>query len=32
MEPTKELFGTLQNAYDYFNEHLFENELPPCMW
>lgn len=31
MEPTKELFGTLQNAYDYFNEHLFGSELPPCM-
>lgn len=31
MKPTQELFGTLQNAYDYFNQELFNNELPECL-
>lgn len=29
--PTTLQYGSLQAAYDYFNEKLFDNELAPCM-
>jgi predicted SprT family Zn-dependent metalloprotease len=28
---TKDFYDKMQYAYDYFNENLFENELPQCM-
>ncbi|EDL52175.1 zinc metalloproteinase Mpr protein [Vibrio mediterranei AK1] len=31
IKPTKDAYEELQVAYDYFNEHLFEDELPPCL-
>lgn len=31
MKPTEETFNQLQTAYDFFNEQLFDNELPQCM-
>lgn len=31
MKPTPELYQLLQDAYDYFNAHLFNNELPQCL-
>lgn len=30
-KPTKETYSELQRAYDYFNKHLFEGELPQCL-
>ena len=29
--PTKEAYGELQQAYDFFNEELFQGELPSCL-
>ena len=29
--PTNEMYAFLQNAYDYFNATLFNNELPHCL-
>lgn len=31
IQPTPVVYGEWQRAYDYFNEHLFKNELPPCL-
>ena len=31
MKPTKNTYDTLQNSYDFFNEKLFDNELPHCL-
>lgn len=30
-KPTKETYTELDIAYDFFNKHLFENRLPPCL-
>lgn len=30
-EPTPEVYKEFQEAFDYFNEHLFDNSLPPCL-
>lgn len=29
--PTREFYDLLQRAYDFFNEHLFDGVLPPCL-
>lgn len=29
--PTTETYGSLQHAYDFFNKHLFDEKLPPCL-
>ncbi len=29
--PTPETYEELQHAYDFFDERLFNNELPPCL-
>jgi predicted SprT family Zn-dependent metalloprotease len=29
--PTEEIYTELKKAYDFFNQHLFENKLPPCL-
>lgn len=29
--PTSESYGEIQRAYDFYNEVLFDGELPPCM-
>ncbi len=29
--PTEEAYTELQHAYDFFNMHLFDGLLPPCM-
>jgi SprT-like family len=29
--PTREAYGELQQAYDFFNKQLFEGGLPPCL-
>jgi SprT-like family len=29
--PTAEAYGELQDAYDYFNRELYDNQLPPCL-
>lgn len=29
--PTEEAYEELQAAYDYYNDHLFEALLPPCL-
>lgn len=29
--PTEETYSEWQHAYDYFNEHLFAGQLPPCV-
>ena len=29
--PTLQIAADLQRAYDYFNEHLFNGDLPPCV-
>lgn len=29
--PTSEVYGSLQEAYDFFNERLFEGRLPQCI-
>lgn len=31
MKPTTEFYDLFQNIFDYFNEHLYGNELPNCM-
>jgi len=31
MKYTEDFYGKLQRAYDFFNEQLFESELPQCM-
>ncbi len=31
LRPTEEAYSELQQAYDFYNEHLFDNQLPPCM-
>ncbi len=31
MKPTKSAYAELQTAYDYFNSHLFDDELPQCL-
>jgi len=31
MKPTPELYQLLQDAYDFFNAHLFDSELPQCL-
>ncbi len=31
MKPTETAYDELQSAYDYFNEHLFESQLPDCL-
>lgn len=30
-KPTSQAYTELQIAYDFFNEHLFENQLPQCL-
>ena len=30
-KPTDDTFNLLQEAYDFFNQALFENKLPPCL-
>ena len=30
-KPTDDTFNLLQEAYDFFNQVLFENKLPPCL-
>jgi predicted SprT family Zn-dependent metalloprotease len=29
--PTEQTYNELQRAYDYFNAHLFSDDLPPCL-
>lgn len=29
--PTEQAYSELQHAYDYFNQQLFANQLPPCL-
>lgn len=29
--PTPQTYAELQRAFDFFNERLFDNELPPCL-
>lgn len=29
--PTEEFYNELDQAYHFFNEHLFQNRLPPCL-
>jgi hypothetical protein len=29
--PTAEAYGELQRAFDYYNNHLFDAKLPPCL-
>jgi SprT-like family len=29
--PTAEAYGELQDAYDYYNQRLFDDQLPPCL-
>lgn len=29
--PTEETYSEWQHAYDFFNEHLFAGQLPPCL-
>ncbi|OOC09117.1 MULTISPECIES: SprT-like domain-containing protein [Thioalkalivibrio] len=29
--PTLSMYSALQQAFDHFNERLFDNELPPCL-
>jgi predicted SprT family Zn-dependent metalloprotease len=31
IKPTSEFYGRLQDAYDYFNQHLFDGALPHCL-
>ena len=31
MKPTRETYIRLEEAYDFFNEKLFDNKLPPCV-
>jgi hypothetical protein len=31
LPPTKETYSELQQAYEYFNQILFENKLPHCL-
>jgi len=31
INPTKEVYAELQQAYDFFNEVLFSGKLPPCL-
>jgi predicted SprT family Zn-dependent metalloprotease len=31
MKPTRETYSVLQDAYDHFNEHIFDNRLPDCL-
>lgn len=31
MKPTETTYDELQAAYDYFNESLFDSELPDCL-
>lgn len=31
LNPTKEIYNTLQDAYDFFNRNLFEAKLPGCI-
>ena len=31
MKPTETAYLELQQAYDYFNQHLFDNSLPNCL-
>lgn len=31
VNPTAEFYGQLQNAYDHFNQDLFDGQLPPCL-
>ena len=30
-KPTKETYSELQQAYDFFNQKLFDDRLPPCL-
>jgi predicted SprT family Zn-dependent metalloprotease len=30
-KPTEEAYAELQTAYDYFNKHLFDDQLPQCL-
>jgi hypothetical protein len=30
ISPTAEIFGSLETAFDFFNERLFSQRLPPC--
>ncbi|WP_122652819.1 SprT-like domain-containing protein [Burkholderia pseudomallei] len=32
MTPTDELYDELQQAYSFFNDHLFDSELPGCLF
>jgi hypothetical protein len=29
--PTEANYNDLISAYDFFNHHLFDNQLPPCL-
>lgn len=31
MKPTETTYDELQIAYDYFNENLFDSQLPDCL-
>ena len=31
VNPTNEFYGQLQNAYDHFNQDLFDSQLPSCL-
>ena len=31
MQPTRDTYTQLDNAYDYFNRALFDGRLPPCV-
>ena len=30
-KPTTETYAVLQKAYDHFNKHIFNGELPQCL-
>ena len=30
-KPTMQVYTLMQNAYDFFNERLFNSELPACL-
>jgi hypothetical protein len=31
LRPTEEAYAELQEAYDFYNENLFDGQLPPCL-
>ena len=30
-KPTLQMYNFIQDAYDFFNSHLFAGKLPPCL-